>query len=355
MTIETQMTNSGEPLLDVRDLKVHFPQTGPGRRGAAPVRAVDGVALSLGRGETLALVGESGSGKSTVARAIMGLAPRTSGSVSFRGQELADGRKGREQRHGLQMVFQNARGSLNPRMRVGACITEPMRISHIGAAARAARLTELLDMVGLSRRQAERFPQELSGGQQQRVGIARSLALSPSVLILDEPVSALDVSVQAQILNLLGDLQDELGLSYLFISHDLAVVAALSDRVSVMFLGRVVETGTTDDIINHSVHPYTQALNSAVPIEDPALRGEGTRIVLTGDLPSPSNPPTGCSFHTRCWRAQSECPLTEPKLEQWGDGEHSHACLFPSETIPVGAGLSVPLQLGPTVTAKSLS
>jgi oligopeptide transport system ATP-binding protein len=338
-----------ELVLDVKDLKVHFPQTGPGKRDARPVRAVDGVNLSLARGETLALVGESGSGKSTVARAVMGLVPRTSGTVSFRGEQLAEGHRGRLQRHGLQMVFQNARGSLNPRMRVGDCITEPMRINHASATRRDARLGELLDMVGLSRRQAERFPQELSGGQQQRVGIARSLALAPSVLILDEPVSALDVSVQAQILNLLADLQDELGLSYLFISHDLAVVAALSDRVSVMFLGRVVETGTTEQIIDHAVHPYTQALNSAVPIEDPALRGQGTRIVLTGDLPSPSNPPSGCTFHTRCWRSESECPLREPALVPWENTDHLHACLFPSETTPAGAGAKVRLELGPTV------
>ncbi|MDQ1545907.1 MAG: oligopeptide transport system ATP-binding protein [Actinomycetota bacterium] len=339
-----------ELALDVEDLKVHFSHTGPGKRDAPPVRAVDGVSLSLGRGETLALVGESGSGKSTVARAIMGLVPRTSGSITFQGERLGDGHRSPLQRHGLQMVFQNARGSLNPRMRVADCITEPMRINHISSAQRATRLDELLDMVGLSRRQAERFPQELSGGQQQRVGIARSLALAPSVLILDEPVSALDVSVQAQILNLLADLQDELGLSYLFISHDLAVVAALSDRVSVMFLGRVVETGTTEQIIRHAVHPYTQALNSAVPIEDPALRGRGTRIVLTGDLPSPSNPPSGCTFHTRCWRAESECPLRVPALVPWGDSDHLHACLFPSESIPVGAGSKVGLELGATVT-----
>jgi oligopeptide transport system ATP-binding protein len=341
-----------ETMLEVRDLKVHFPQTGPGRRDAPPVRAVDGVTLSLAKGETLALVGESGSGKSTVARAIMGLVPRTSGSVAFQGEQLGDGHKGRLQRQGLQMVFQNARGSLNPRMRVGDCITEPMRINHVSSAQRVTRLSELLDMVGLSRRQGQRFPQELSGGQQQRVGIARSLALSPSVLILDEPVSALDVSVQAQILNLLGDLQDELGLSYLFISHDLAVVAALSDRVSVMFLGRIAETGTTDEVIAHAVHPYTQALNSAVPIEDPALRGAGTRIVLTGDLPSPSNPPSGCTFHTRCWRAQSECPLTTPTLERWKDTDHMHTCLFPSEEIPADAGAKVGLQLGPTVASS---
>ena len=230
------------------------------------------------------------------------------------------------------MVFQNSRASLNPRKRVGQCIAEPMRVNGYSKARTKARIDELLGLVGLTRRHAERFPAELSGGQQQRVSIARALALEPQLLVLDEPVSALDVSVQAQILNLFLDLQDQLGLSYLFISHDLAVVAGIADRIAVMYLGKILETGPAEAIIGRPVHPYTQALISAVPISEPGERGSAKRIMLSGDLPSPTDPPSGCVFRTRCWRAQDRCASEVPADTVWGnDGMHLHRCLFPVE------------------------
>ena len=265
------------PILVVDDLRVHFPGHGDG----GLVKAVDGVGLALQRRETLAIVGESGSGKSTIARTVMGLIAPTSGSIQFEGAPLASlsSKRSKAQRRGLQMVFQNSRSSLNPRMRVTQSIAEPLRIHGVARKERDQRVAELLDMVGLSQRQGQRLPHELSGGQQQRVGIARALALNPKVVVLDEPVSALDVSVQAQVLNLLSDLQQTLGLAYLFISHDLAVVQSLSDRALVLFHGRVVEEGTTCQIVEHPVHPYTKALVSAVPISDPSQRAPRGRIV----------------------------------------------------------------------------
>lgn len=322
------------PILSLDNLVVHYSQRAMHRNdGSPPVRAVEGVGLSIGRRETLALVGESGSGKSTVARAIVGLVPPTSGEVTFMGEVLGPG-MGRSKAacRGMQMVFQNSRASLNPRKRVRQCIAEPMRINGFSRARADARVDDLLDLVGLARRHADRFPTELSGGQQQRVNIARALALEPQLLVLDEPVSALDVSVQAQIINLFLDLQEQLGLSYLFISHDLAVVAGLADRIAVMYLGRILETGPAADVISRPVHPYTQALISAVPVSDPALRGGSKRIRLSGDLPSPTNPPSGCTFRTRCWRAQEQCAAEFPPNVAWdAEGGHMHRCLFPAE------------------------
>jgi peptide/nickel transport system ATP-binding protein len=322
---------SGEPVLTVDDLVVHF--TPRHRDGSPPVRAVQGVSLSIGLRETLALVGESGSGKSTVARSIVGLVTPTGGDITFQGERLVSGStRSKESCRGMQMVFQNSRASLNPRKRVGQCIAEPMRVNGYSKARTKARIDELLGLVGLTRRHAERFPAELSGGQQQRVSIARALALEPQLLVLDEPVSALDVSVQAQILNLFLDLQDQLGLSYLFISHDLAVVAGIADRIAVMYLGKILETGPAEAIIGRPVHPYTQALISAVPISEPGERGSAKRIMLSGDLPSPTDPPSGCVFRTRCWRAQDRCASEVPADTVWGnDGTHLHRCLFPVE------------------------
>jgi oligopeptide/dipeptide ABC transporter ATP-binding protein len=323
---------AGEAILRVDDLAVHFV---PRRHdGSPPVRAVQGVSLAIGQRETLALVGESGSGKSTVARSIVGLITPTAGEISFRGKPLAvKSTRSKEACRGMQMVFQNSRASLNPRKRVWQCIAEPMQVSGYSKARTGARIEELLALVGLTRRHAERFPTELSGGQQQRVSIARALALEPQLLVLDEPVSALDVSVQAQILNLFLDLQEQLGLSYLFISHDLAVVAGVADRIAVMYLGKILETGRADTIISKPVHPYTQALISAVPISEPGERGRSKRIMLSGDLPSPSNPPSGCSFRTRCWRVQEQCAVDIPPEALWGndDPAHVHRCLFPVE------------------------
>jgi peptide/nickel transport system ATP-binding protein len=294
---------------------------------------VQGVSLSIGLRETLALVGESGSGKSTVARSIVGLVTPTGGDITFQGERLVSGStRSKESCRGMQMVVQNSRASLNPRKRVGQCIAEPMRVNGYSKARTKARIDELLGLVGLTRRHAERFPAELSGGQQQRVSIARALALEPQLLVLDEPVSALDVSVQAQILNLFLDLQDQLGLSYLFISHDLAVVAGIADRIAVMYLGKILETGPAEAIIGRPVHPYTQALISAVPISEPGERGSAKRIMLSGDLPSPTDPPSGCVFRTRCWRAQDRCASEVPADTVWGnDGTHLHRCLFPVE------------------------
>lgn len=326
---------AGEPILRVDDLVVHYSQRAMRRRdGAPPVRAVEGVSLTIGPRETLALVGESGSGKSTVARAIVGMVTPTTGDIYFQGERLGGGigRQSKAACRGMQMVFQNTRASLNPRMRIRQCIGEPMQVNGYSRSRIQARTDELLGLVGLTQRQADRFPTELSGGQQQRVGIARALALEPQLLVLDEPVSALDVSVQAQILNLFLDLQDQLGLSYLFISHDLAVVAGLADRIAVMYLGKILETGPADEIVGGPVHPYTQALISAVPIDEPRQRGSSKRIMLSGDLPSPTNPPSGCTFRTRCWRPMPQCAVEVPPIARWGDGgSHLHRCLYPAE------------------------
>jgi peptide/nickel transport system ATP-binding protein len=314
------------PVLHVSDLVVEHD-----RPGRTPLRAVDGVSLSLHPGETLALVGESGCGKSTLARALLRLVDSRSGSLRFRDSDIttAGGRGLRPLRRQVSMVFQDPYASLNPRMTAAACIAQPMRIAGtFRSAGGRRRVLELLDLVGLPAGSADRLPAEFSGGQRQRIAIARALALGPEVLVLDEPVSSLDVVVQAQVVQLLERLQVELGLAYLFISHDLALVRALSDRVAVMYLGRIVETGTTEQVYARSTHPYTQSLLSAVPVPAPGRR-PGERIVLSGDLPDPAAPPSGCRFHTRCWAAQEVCSQGPPPELRLRDGsDHPTACLF---------------------------
>jgi peptide/nickel transport system ATP-binding protein/oligopeptide transport system ATP-binding protein len=311
-----------EPLLSVRDLKVHFPIRG-GLLGkpVGSVKAVDGVSLDIGHGESVALVGESGCGKSTLGAAILGMQKPTSGIVRFDGRDVAHNNAA--ERHALsrnlQIVFQDPVSALNPKLTIGESIAEPLAIHGVGTAAeRRARVAELLDLVGLHPQHAERKPNAFSGGQRQRVVIARALALKPQLLILDEPVSALDVSIRSQILNLLIDLQQKLGLSYLFISHDLSVVRHFADRVAVMYLGHIVELGKIADVFAKPVHPYTEALLSAVPLPDPIAQRNRQRIVLKGDLPSPAHPPKGCKFVTRCPLAQDICRTAHPPLVDVG-------------------------------------
>lgn len=325
----------GDPLLEVTDLVVHFPiKSGIlVDREVATVHAVDGVSLTLHEGETLGLVGESGCGKSTLCRAILQLVSPTSGSVRFAGDELV-GRSRRDLRplrRELQMIFQDPFASLNPRKRVGQIIGDPIELHGLARGAELKRrVLELLERVGLQAEHYNRFPHEFSGGQRQRIGIARALALQPKLIIADEPVSALDVSVQAQIINLLEELQDEFGLSYLFVAHDLGVVRHVSDRVAVMYLGKVVETSASDALYRSPLHPYTNALLSAVPIPDPRRNSERERITLEGDVPSPIDPPPGCRFHTRCASATDVCRTEEPALAELAPG-HFAACHHPRD------------------------
>ena len=325
----------GDPLLEVTDLVVHFPiKSGIlVDREVATVHAVDGVSLTLHEGETLGLVGESGCGKSTLCRAILQLVPPTSGAVRFAGEELV-GRSRRDLRplrRELQMIFQDPFASLNPRKRVGQIIGDPIALHGVAKGAELKRrVLELLDRVGLQAEHYNRFPHEFSGGQRQRIGIARALALQPKLIIADEPVSALDVSVQAQIINLLEELQDEFGLSYLFVAHDLGVVRHVSDRVAVMYLGKIVETSASDALYRNPLHPYTNALLSAVPIPDPRRNSERERITLEGDVPSPIDPPPGCRFHTRCASATDVCSTEEPALAELAPG-HFAACHHPRD------------------------
>jgi oligopeptide/dipeptide ABC transporter ATP-binding protein len=325
------------PLVEVRDLKVHFPITKGVvlRRRLGEVRAVDGVSLQIRRGETVGLVGESGSGKSTLGRTIVRLHRPTEGSVLFDGRDLGtvEGDELRRTRRNLQMVFQDPSASLDPRMTVGSSVAEPLRIHRIGTRGeRRQQVRDLLDRVGLRPEHAGRYPHELSGGQRQRVGVARALALSPAVIIADEPVSALDVSIQAQIINLLERLQGQFGLTYLLIAHDLSVVRHISDRVAVMYLGRVVEVATSTELYAAPLHPYTVSLLSAVPVPDPAVEATRQRIILKGDQPSPAAPPSGCRFHTRCWLRErlgnpEECETVDPPLRNLAPG-HTVACHF---------------------------
>jgi len=312
------------PLLEVRDLVKYYKATGFLARNAPPVRAVDGVSLTVGQGETLGLVGESGCGKSTVGRTILRLQKATAGSVHFDGADLFALDRGalRQARRRLQIIFQDPYSSLNPRMSVGDAIAEGIEIHRLASRAEIpGRVARLLEEVGLDAGYASRYPHEFSGGQRQRIGIARALAVEPAFIVCDEPVSALDVSVQAQVLNLLADLQARRGISYLFIAHDLAVVRQIARRVAVMYLGRIVETGPTEEVLARPAHPYTQALLSAVPVPDPD--SQRFRIVLPGDPPSPSNPPPGCPFHPRCPHLAKDdrCRTERPLLHQLGRGE----------------------------------
>jgi oligopeptide/dipeptide ABC transporter ATP-binding protein len=327
-----------EPVLVVADLEKYFPIKGRGlvRRTVGHVKAVDGISLELYPGETLGLVGESGCGKSTTGRAILHLQPATAGSVRFAGRELTKLSRSqmRPLRRQIQIVFQDPYASLNPRLPVIDIVAEPLIIHKVVPRSQLkTRVGELLTLVGLNPEHANRYPHEFSGGQRQRIGIARALALEPQVLILDEPVSALDVSIQAGVINLLEDLRDRLNLSYLFIAHDLSVVRHTSDRVAVMYLGKIVEIAETDDLFDRPAHPYTQALLSAIPLPDPRLERERHRIILTGDVPSPANPPSGCRFRTRCPKFANElnddqrekCIGEEPALVDRGNG-HPVAC-----------------------------
>ena len=320
-----------EPILSVTDLVKEFRVRDLGR--AAVVHAVSGVSFDVLAGETLALVGESGCGKSTTGRCVLRLIEPTSGSVRFRGQNLLElsARDMRKARRNLQIVFQDPQASLHPRLTVRRLLSEPLEVHDEPADVVRERVDELLRLVQLRPEHLDRYPHEFSGGQRQRVGIARALAISPALLVLDEPVSALDVSIQAEIMRLLIDLRERLGLSYVFIAHDLAVVRQLADRVAVMYLGKIVETGPADDVYDNPQHPYTQALLSAVPVPDPTIEHQRRRIVLEGELPSPIDPPSGCRFRTRCWRAEERCGIDEPLLINRGAGVATHtvACHFP--------------------------
>ncbi len=320
-------------LLSVEDLRVYFPVR-TGKFGATPavVKAVDGVSLTIGANETLAIVGESGCGKSTTGNAILGLAQITSGTVRFEGRDLSElGSRDRAQIwRDMQVVFQDPVSALNPRRTIAQSIAEPLEIHGYPKAEIKQRVDELLALVGLNADQRDRRPKALSGGQRQRVVIARALALNPKLIICDEAVSALDVSIQSQILNLLMRLQSELGLSYLFIAHDLSVVRHIADRVAIMYLGLVVEEGPAEQVFANPIHPYTQALISAIPLPDPKQRNSGRRIILKGDLPSPLNPPVGCPFVTRCPEAQDRCSQTRPPLVVSSDGSRHSRCFVHS-------------------------
>jgi oligopeptide transport system ATP-binding protein len=328
---------SGEVILEVRDLVKHYPLSLGVlfKKQVGAVRAVDGVSFDLHKGETLGIVGESGCGKSTLARLLMALEEPTSGSVRFKGQDVY-GRKGAElraMRRNIQIVLQDPYTSLNPRMTVGDIVGEPFEIHREVAPKgdRRRKVQDLLDRVGLNPEHINRYPHQFSGGQRQRIGIARGLALQPEIIICDEPVSALDVSVQAQVINLLEDLQDDFGLSYVFIAHDLSVVRHISDRVAVMYLGHIVEIGEDTEIYEHPTMPYTQALLSAVPVPDPTMRDRKEQIVLSGDVPSPADPPSGCPFRTRCWKAQDVCAEQVPELVPRAGRPHPSACHFAEE------------------------
>ncbi|MBO9323977.1 MAG: dipeptide ABC transporter ATP-binding protein [Roseiflexus sp.] len=330
-----QRSVSNDTLLEVNNLVKYFPiKGGILRRTVAVVKAVDGVSFTLKRGETLGLVGESGCGKTTTGRTILRLEKATSGEVIFDGKDVlaASGSQLKALRRDMQIVFQDPYASLDPRMTIGESVAEGLTIHGIGSKAeRIERVREVLSKVGLHPSHMERFPHEFSGGQRQRIGIARALVMNPKLIVCDEPVSALDVSIQAQVLNLLRNLQQEFGLTYLFIAHNLSVVEHISNRVGVMYLGKMVELAERMELFRHPLHPYTKALISAIPIPNPAIRRE--RIILQGDVPSPINPPKGCRFHPRCWMARDICREVEPVFEEKAPG-HWSACHFAYEVSP---------------------
>ena len=331
---------SEEPLLDVRAVTKHFPVKGGGviRREVAQVQAVDAVSFVVRPGETLGLVGESGCGKSTLGRCIVRLHELTGGQIIFEGRDIStlNRRALRPLRRQMQMVFQDPYASLNPRKRVGQLIADPLIIHGEGRADAKRRVQGLMEVVGLAPEHYNRYPHEFSGGQRQRIGVARALALNPRLIVADEPVSALDVSIQAQVVNLLDDLQDEFSLTYVFIAHDLGVIRHVSDRIAVMYLGKIVELSPAQELYTRPIHPYTEALLSAVPIPDPDAQRE--RIVLEGDVPSPISPPTGCRFHPRCRYATEICSVEEPPLVPHGGG-HLAACHH-----PLNVGLHAPAE-----------
>jgi oligopeptide transport system ATP-binding protein len=322
-------------LVSVRDLKKHFPiMKGVFKRQVGAVRAVDGVSFDIHRGETLGLVGESGSGKSTTGRVILQLDPATEGTVKFRDIELTEtkGERLRNLRVEMQMIFQDPHASLNPRMTVGSIIGEPLQ-EHNKASnkkERNQRIDELLSLVGLEPDHANRYPHEFSGGQRQRIGIARAIALNPDFIVCDEPIAALDVSIQAQVVNLMENLQEVMGLTYLFISHDLSMIRHIADRVAVMYLGKIMELAEVEDLYTDPAHPYTQALLSAVPVPDPEVEAARQRVILEGDIPSPANPPPGCPFNTRCPMAQERCVAEVPEFREFQPGRWV-ACHFAEE------------------------